>query len=124
MTSELEKQFFNTFNLTKYKLVSKYNKLLTYGPFESLEDVNTVAKGLMDGFIIEEVYPQITDRIYLELYCLICIAQNTLNSDISVFELNTKSLKETILKRLIWIEQTYKNKNIKQQVQALFKESR
>ena len=67
-------------------------------------------------------YPLLTDSIYLELYCLICIAQNSLNLNIQIFELNMENLKETILERLIWIQQTYKTDFIKKQTQALFKE--
>ena len=98
MTNELEKQFFDTFKLTKYKLISKYNKLLTYGPFDTLEDTKTVAKGLMDCFIIEEVYPQITDRILLELICI--IARNgccRLTMDYQ----DRHDLKQEVLKELI-----------------------
>ena len=102
MTNELEKQFFDIFNLTKYKLISKYNKLLTYGPFDTLEDTNTVAKGLMDCFTIEEVYPQITDRILLGIIAKIMWSYSCTQNDFDAYEVSTvDNLKEAVLKHAI-----------------------
>lgn len=126
MTNELEKKFFDTFNLTKYKLVSKYNKLLTYGPYDTLEDTKTVAKGLMDCFIIEEVYPQISDRILLELIVVIMF-----HEDLYGYPRNVKDLKENVLKQLMETYNKFSSssyeyqqtaKDIKHQVRTLFKE--
>ena len=121
MTNELEKQFFNTFNLTKYKLVSKYNKLLTYGPFDTLEDTNTVAKGVMDCFTIEEVYPQITDRILLELICILTKRYDYADQNWLTKCDDTKELKVSVL-RLLLLCTTSIIEKYKRQVQALFEE--
>ena len=69
-------------------------------------------------------YPKITDRQLLDLYCICCKAFNLLNINSSVaFEFDVEDLKNRILKRLIWVNDTYKNKEIKHQVQELFKEN-
>ena len=124
---ETEKHFFTTFNLIKYKLISKYDKRITYGPFDSLEDINLIVKGSMKGFIIEEIYPQITDHMLLELILI-----NMHHEDFFGYPTNIQELKDSTLKQLI---ETY-NKfsvcvtfdgeyqetaiNIKQQIQELF----
>lgn len=99
MTTELEKQFFETFGIEP--------------------DTSEVAY-----FTGNMGYPQITDRQLLDLYCICCKAFNLLNINSSVaFEFDVEDLKNRILKRLIWVNDTYKNKEIKHQVQELFKEN-
>lgn len=124
---EIEKQFFETFNLIKYRLISKCNKRITYGPFDALEDIYIVTKCPMNGFVIEEIYPQITDRILLELILI-----NTQHEDFFGYPTNIQELKDNTLKQLI---ETYNKfsvcvtfdgeyqetaRNIKQQIQELF----
>lgn len=101
MTTEIEKKFFDTFGIEKQPV---YSGSQLYNPF-------------ITGY----EYPQITDRILLELICIVYKAKNRLNSEIDIFELNVENLKSTTLKRLIWINNTYKNEHIKQQVKSLFK---
>ena len=87
MTNEAEKQFFDTFGIEEREL--DYPDNFTY-------------------------YPEITDRILLEL---ICIAHTS--PVITFVSRDVKSLKEEVLMVLCnWVN----NRNIKQQVQALFEE--
>ena len=88
MTNELENQFFDTFGIEEREL--EYPDNFTY-------------------------YPEITDRILLEL---ICIAHTS--PVITFVSRDVKSLKEEVLMVLCnWVN----NRNIKQQVQALFERS-
>ena len=87
MTNKTEKQFFDTFGIEEREL--DYPDNFTY-------------------------YPEITDRILLEL---ICIAHTS--PVITFVSRDVKSLKEEILMVLCnWVN----NRNIKQQVQILFEE--
>ena len=87
MTNEVEKQFFDTFGIEEREL------------------------DYPDNF---KYYPEITDRILLEL---ICIAHTS--PVITFVSRDVKSLKEEVLMVLCnWVN----NRNIKQQVQALFGE--
>lgn len=87
MTNEVEKQFFDIFGIEEREL--DYPDNFTY-------------------------YPEITDRILLEL---ICIAHTS--PVITFVSRDVKSLKEEVLMVLCnWVN----NRNIKQQVQALFEE--
>ena len=85
---------------------------------------NEVEKQFFDTFGVEEreldypdnftYYPEITDNILLEL---ICIAHTSLV--ITFVSRDVKSLKEEVLMVLCnWVN----NRNIKQQVQALFED--
>ena len=87
MTNKTEKQFFDTFGVEEREL--DYPDNFTY-------------------------YPEITDRILLEL---ICIAHTS--PVITFVSRDVKSLKEEVLMVLCnWVN----NRNIKQQVQILFEE--
>ena len=87
MTNKTEKQFFDTFGIEEREL--DYPDNFTY-------------------------YPEITDRILLEL---ICIAHTS--PVITFVSRDVKSFKEEVLMVLCnWVN----NRNIKQQVQALFEE--
>ena len=130
--TQIEKQFFETFNLIKYKLISKYDKRITYGPFDSLEDINLIVKGSMRGFIIEEVYPQIIDRILLELIGILAKQGIYLEDIDGLFKMktyetsmvmqNADNLKDVILKTAETACRLSKNDGFKQQVQAIFSE--
>ena len=107
MTNELEKQFFNTFNIEP--IGCNDNKNCT-GALDCTQCPN--AK-----------YPQITDSILLELICICCKAFNLLNIELSVvFAFNIDEIKQSILTRLIWLDEVYHNKDIKHQVRTLFEE--
>ena len=87
MTNKTEKQFFDTFGIEKREL--DYPDNFTY-------------------------YPEITDRILLEL---ICIAHTS--PVITFVSRDVRSLKEEVLMVLCnWVN----NRSIKHQVQALFEE--
>ena len=91
MTNELEKQFFDTFGIEpiRYK--------------RSVDD---------NAMFMDKVYPQISDRIYLELYCLIC--------DYCVIaKLTVDELKQEILRNCIRLQRVV---DIKHQVRTLFEE--
>ena len=130
--TQIEKQFFETFNLIKYKLISKYDKRITYGPFDSLEDITLIVKGSMRGFIIEEVYPQIIDRILLELIGILAKQGIYLEDMDGLFKMktyetsmvmqNADNLKDVILKTAETACRLSKNDGFKQQVQAIFSE--
>ena len=123
MTNELERTFFDTFGIepisyvkdfpTREKAASfgrkitgipKHNK----GKFEIGSYTNNI-----DIFQVHwKEYPQITDSILLELYCLIC--------DYCVIaKLTVDELKQEILRNCIRLQRVV---DIKHQVQALFEE--
>ena len=94
MTNELEKQFFDTFGIEPIEIPSR--------EYDS--------DGEICSYYVE--YPQITDRILLELIIIsgtIC----------TVFDKNVDDLKENVLKNLIELSRRY---HIYNQVRTLFKE--
>ena len=94
MTNELEKQFFDTFGIEPIELPSREYDL----------------DGEICSYYVE--YPQITDRILLELYCIV--------GDYCVITADTVSeLKEKILKNCIRLQRVV---DIKHQVRKLFEE--
>ena len=94
MTNELEKQFFDTFGIEPIEIPSR--------EYDS--------DGEICSYYVE--YPQITDRIYLELYCLIC--------DYCVIaKLTVDELKQEILRNCIRLQRVV---DIKHQVRTLFEE--
>ena len=106
MTNELEKKFFDTFGIEPIEIPSR--------EYDS--------DGEICSYYVE--YPQITDRILLEL---ICIANQY--EDYSQTT-NMKNIKARTLRILLRNEKFYKNfyendkryKKFKHQVQALFEE--
>lgn len=97
MTTELKKQFFDTFGI-KEKYVSHYDEL--YPDFKH--------------YTME--YPQITDRILLELICILRTSDALLPI---ICSKNIEELKLEILSDMIRIQSRV---DVKPQVQALFKE--
>lgn len=98
MTNELEKQFFDTFEIepsTKYDYCwkSEENK--------------------------DKLYPQITDRILLELICILTRWHLDEREPYEIISINMEQLKNQILSNSLYIAKFHK---AKQQVQALFKE--
>ena len=120
MTNEIEKQFFDTFGIKP-----KYTYLVTDIFYTDNAHTYTATKDdLIDYFeskncgrykVIEvyKTHPYITDHILLEL---ICIAHTS--PVITFVSRDVKSLKEEVLMVLCnWVS----SRNIKQQVQAIFK---
>ena len=96
MTSELEKQFFDTFGIEP-KTNREYGYTMAIYNEAGTEEV--------------KFYPQITDRILLELIRL------GLNYDFVIHSKSVEELKEKLLVLLMYNEAEFK-----QQVQELFKE--
>lgn len=91
MTTEIEKTFFDTFGI---------------------EPKTNQVYGMQLDYHIEE-YPQITDRILLELIII-------LGTICTVFDKNVDDLKENVLKNLIELSARY---HIYNQVHTLFEEN-
>ena len=102
MTTEIEKQFFDTFNIEKTQVDCE--QLLRL----DCEDCKTCKYSVYE-------YPEITDRILLEL---VCIAMGVTDFRAS----NIEDLKEVVLEVLINGIKYYNSEEIKHQVQALFEE--
>lgn len=99
MTTDLEKQFFDTFGI-KEKYVSHYDELYPDYKHYTME------------------YPQITNRHYLELIILV----NSPYYEIEYVYTDVQDLKVSILEQAI---KCYKNdKLFTKHIQALFKEER
>ena len=145
MTTELEKQFFDTFGI---ECNINHHQQFNFGQvLRGLEFYKEREKLAENGMIKiwhkmlnprpendcvywgEYHYPQITDRHYLELICVI----NNINADLwqccSLFtSQDVESLKNEILKELIeHLESLEENNicnNLRHQVQAIFKGER
>ena len=122
MTNELEKQFFDTFGIEPhYYCADEYvfEAMLEYECTEgNREKCKTCKK-------VGKSYPQITDRILLELICIL----NDYGASYLCyrFKRNIDDLKKNILTDLIFSligENNANKKTLKQQVQALFKEEK
>ena len=127
MTNELEKQFFDTFGIepeifTGCKL-EKNNWKEDTCPFEKDGIMELCHKVCKYAFTEREIYPQITDRILLELICI----HNTY-LETNLYSLEYKSLKKEILKDLINEQESrefkkdYISDNMKHQIRTLFEE--
>ena len=109
MTTELEKQFFDTFGIEPHKVYPPQDEL-----FGSREEMTE---------FFEEAYPQITDSILLELICL--ISQHITYIDTIEKFKTVEELKTLILEEVIYQYKHYGTKNtIKHQVQAIFEGER
>ena len=120
MTSELEKQFFDTLGI----------KAKEYKVCDNLSCGNPCAKceNCWNYKIYKIEYPEITDRILLELICIINRIDLYFYGEHDYFmTVNYKDLKEEVIaksKRLVDKNaiSEFTGEYIKQQVQALFKE--
>ena len=114
MPTDLEKQFFDTFGIEPY---GKY-----YNCTLNLEGSCKPEKSCCICEYSEEVYfyPQITDKRYLELICVLTKSKAMLPIICSE---NTQDLKDEILWDLIKAYTQFK-KEIKHQVQAIFEGER
>ena len=115
MTTEIEKQFFEAFGIKPLYLVPKlasaeWSKDYEKPTYKDLSETTT------------PIYPEITDRILLELMCIFNQAQKRVYSSIDILESDIDSLKNSVLKWSIWLNKAYKKGYFKQQVQALFKD--
>ena len=99
MTTEIEKQFLDTFNIEKTQVDCE--QLLRL----DCEDCKTCKYSVYE-------YPEITDRILLELICIV-------NSRRILPNLDVNGLKEYVLKELCTMVVT---EQFKTEVQSLFKE--
>lgn len=96
MVTDIERQFFETFGIepsTKYDYCwkSEENK--------------------------DKLYPQISDRILLELICILSKYKKDKGSLLEIYNIRLNELKEEILEKVI-----FRNKDLNYQVQSLFKE--
>lgn len=123
MTTEIEKTFFDTFGIEPKKGCTAYDKFTE-------EEADAICNGkCAECPYLDDVYPQITDSILLEL-----ILVNMHNENLFGYPTNIQELKDNTLKQLI---ETYNKlsiyatwdgeyqqsaKDIKQHAQALFKE--
>ena len=101
MTSEIEKEFFKTFEIEP---ISKWHKCKDYSCV-CCDEYDNCSKR-------EFIYPEITDRILLKLIC---------KADCLMFSIHGSSielLKENILKEFIY----WKDDVVKSEIQQLFKE--
>ena len=130
MGNEIEKTFFDTFsiknNMCKY---AKYGYDGTEGTWYFCDKnqkecwtypSNTTCKDKMTS------YPEITDRILLELICILSGWKQYCISYYIIDAVNINTLKVDILRDCIcmlhWYEFNKCGKDIKQQVQALFED--
>lgn len=111
MTSELEKNFFDTFGIEpkSYLVCTSCWDCIDAQPCEQCHY----------GKLIENEYPKITDRILLELICL------TGNTDYFLITsegvpIDIEGLKDSVLNILIMYSKFHKD--LKHQIQTLFKE--
>ena len=110
MTTDIEKQFFDTFGIVP-KLDCKRCGARNF------------ALGQCAEVDCEKTYPQITDRILLELICI-----NNIYLETNLYSLDYEALKEEILRDLISeqelreLKKDYVSDDMVQQVQVLFEE--
>ena len=104
----IDKQFFDTFGIKPEKGCTAYDKFTE-------EEADAICNDkCAECSYLDDVYPQITDRILLNL---ICIAHTS--PVITFVSRDVKSLKEEVLMVLCnWVN----NRNIKHQVCTLFEE--
>lgn len=115
MVSKLEKQFFDTFKIPKRFILPIENFKYSYKNYKEAYKINRACNDWEHQETINELkkgkyeYPTITDRILLELICII--------GAIYICARDKETLKEHIL-----VQCMVNNKDIKPQIQALFKE--
>lgn len=129
MTTKLEQEFFKVFGIKPYCVRSCVAYYLEQGidAWEKFNCEDTDCDKYEHDKSTQE-YPKITDRKLLEMICIINEFISMFNwkqiKYISTFKIET--LKENILKDLIWILSNECNdvtkKQLKQQIQQLFEE--
>lgn len=109
MTNELEKQFFDTFG------IEPYDRYLNCP--ENLEGECKGNCNYCDKAEDVYCYPQISDRILLELICILSKYQKDMGLLLEIYEISLDEIKEEILEMLI-----YRVDGCKHQVRTLFEE--
>lgn len=125
MTNELEKQFFDTFGIEpRYKsyFCDGWSRIVEGKYFTDKKEAEKF------GMVIDEPkYPQITDRILLELICILTEWRQYCASDYIIKAINIDILKNDILKDCLYMSNWYEfkkcGKDINHQVRTLFEES-
>lgn len=127
MPTDLEKQFFDTFGIEPKEIITciieedwlnDYH-LKTWYPISEWMKNNAPCEGKKECsnkcncYQVKNKYPQITDKHYLELICMVNERRILPNLDVD-------NLKEYILKELCTM---IISESFKRQVQAIFKES-
>ena len=120
MTSQLQKQFFDTFGIEP-KCVKRTLKLAMHG-YDENDLPEDLRQFISSQAQVYHVYPEITDRILLELICLL---NNHGKND--TWAISVENLKDCILMNCIKVikEKDLKEmslNNFKHQVRTLFKE--
>ena len=132
MTNELEKTFFDTFGIRayyKYLLIDKTSRCNNEKLFDKQNFIDFIKSG-KDYLLLKVIkyHPQITDRILLELICILSGWKQYCISYYVIDAVNINTLKSDILRDCIcmlhWYEFNKCSKDIKQKVQTLFKEEK
>ena len=113
MTTEIEKTFFDTFGIEP-KERKACNSFPCGNPRKSCENCN-------DYTIYKIEYPQITDRILLELICILGNTSYFLITDDGL-PIDVDGLKKSVLHSLTLQAKIDKNNVLKHQVRTLFGE--
>ena len=133
MTTEIEKQFFDTFGIEPNMCIyAKYGYESPEGTWyfcnKNRDRCWTYPSSSTTCKYRETSYPEITDHILLELMCILSEWRTYLDSSYTIKANNTLHLKQDILKDFLelfkWYEFKKCEKGIKQQVIALFEGSR
>lgn len=116
----IDKQFFDTFGIKPEKGCTAYDKFTE-------EEADTICNDkCAECSYLDDVYPKITDHILLELICILSEWRTYLHSSYTIKANNTLNLKQDVLKDFLelfkWYEFKKCEKDIKQEIQALFKE--
>ena len=128
MTTEFEKQFFDTFGIEPKQFIKDFptrEKASAFG-----RKITGIPKYNKDKFEIGSYtnnidifqvhwkeYPQITDRQYLELICIISnYCQTKLQCDYQLYSVNIDELRKEVLRDCMEHSEHFKH-----QVQAIFK---
>jgi hypothetical protein len=102
MTTDVEKQFFDTFGIGP-EIESCYHSCTQWLNCKQYDEAITK-------------YPEITDRILVELICILSGYQRAIGSLLEICETSKDGVKEEILEMLI-----FRDGALKQPVQELFK---
>lgn len=117
MTTDLEQQFYTTFGIEPKNRFKGCKLGVKY--YAEICDEPT-CNGC-DDEIRETEYPQITDRILLELICILTRWHLDKHEPYEIMSINMEQLKNQILSNCLYIA---KYQMARHQVQALFKEER
>lgn len=120
MTTELEKQFFSVFGIKSKMGCTAYEEL-----GEAKADL-ICNDDCPECDYFKEVYPQITDKEYLELICIISnYCQTKLQCDYQLYSVNIDELRKEVLRDCMeYCCKPIDIEYIKHQVQAIFEGER